>query len=93
MGGDDLGRREKVTKIWATIINTSLVGRCGVVGSTLAFESDIFISYCISLEQAEITGIVLTGRFSLLPAVFHSVSYLYGEGESSSSVPVVVLRG
>jgi len=66
----------------------SHMGRCGVVGSTL-----IFTSWCISLQQAEITDEVLTGRFSSSTAVVHSASVPFGEGESSSSVPVVVLRG
>jgi len=62
-----------------------LVGRCGVVGSTLAFGSIghgfrnraplIFTSWCISLQQAEITGEVLTGRFSSSTTVVHSASY------------------
>jgi len=65
------------------------VGRCGVVGSTLAFGSIghgfvriraplIFTSWCISLQQAEITGEVLTGRFSSSTAVVHSASYPSG---------------
>jgi len=61
------------------------VGRCGVVGSTLAFGSVghrvrlraplNFTSQYISLQQAEITGEVLTGRFSSSTAVVHSASY------------------
>jgi len=63
------------------------VGRCGVVGSTLAFGSIghglwariwaplIFTSWCISLQQAEITGEVHTERFSSSTAVVHSASY------------------
>jgi len=57
----------------------------GVVGSTLAFgsighgfesEHRLFSqSYCISLQQAEITGEVLTERFSSSTAVVHSASY------------------
>jgi len=46
---------------------------------------------CTCLQQAEITGVVLNGRFSSLPAVVHSTSY--PPGIASSSVPVVVLRG
>jgi len=53
--------------------------RCGVVGSTLTFGSIghgfefraplIFTLWCISLQQAEITDEVLTGRFSSSTAV------------------------
>jgi len=63
------------------------VGRCGVLGSTLAFGSIghvmswvriraplIFVSWCISLRQAEITGEVLTGRFNSSTAVVHSAN-------------------
>jgi len=32
-------------------------------------------SQCISLQQAEITGVVFTGRFSSLSDVVHSASY------------------
>jgi len=39
-----------------------------------------------------ITGVVLTGPFSSLPDVVHSAKLPSEEGESSSSVPVVVLR-
>jgi len=39
----------------------------------------IFKSKCINLQQAEITRGVLTGRFSLLPAVVHSASYPMGK--------------
>jgi len=47
----------------------------------------------ISLQQAAITVVVLTGLFSSLPAVVHStIAIPSGEGESSSSVAVVVLR-
>jgi len=46
----------------------------------------------INLQQAEITKEVLTGRFSSLHAVVHSVRYPPGEGKWSSNVPVVVLR-
>jgi len=55
--------------------------RCGVVGSTLTFRSIIwvriqasliFTSWSISLQQAEIIGEVLTGRFSSSTAVVHS---------------------
>jgi len=68
------------------ILRDQFVGRCGVVGGTLAFGSLIrswvrirapliFTSRGISLQQAEITGEVLTGRFSSSTAAVHSASY------------------
>jgi len=64
------------------IYNGEVVGCCGVVGSTLAFGSIghgfyfraplIFTSYCISLQQGQITDEVLTGRFSSSTAVVRS---------------------
>jgi len=77
----------------------------GVVGSTLAFgsighgfesEHRLFSHHgasAFSKLRSLITGEVLTGRFSSSTAVVHSASYPPGEGESSSSIPVVVLRG
>jgi len=64
----------------------NIVGRCGVVGSTYTrfrihrswvriWAPLIFTSWCISLQQAEITGEVLPGRFSSSTAVVHSASY------------------
>jgi len=61
----------------------SMVGRCDVVGSTLAFgsighgfesEHRFFRSWCFSLQLAEITAEVPTGQFSSTTAVFHSAS-------------------
>jgi len=52
--------------------------RRGVVGSTLAFGSigHVFESeHRLFSQQAEITGEVLTGRFSSSTAVVHSASY------------------
>jgi len=54
------------------------------MGSKLAFESMsraplIFTSWCVSLQQAEITGLVLTGRFISLPVVVHSARYPPGK--------------
>jgi len=67
----------------------TICGRCGVVGSALAFGFKghgsiraplIFTSYGISLHQAEITDVVLIGRLSSLPAhVAHSASYQPGK--------------
>jgi len=61
---------------------TNIVGLCGVMGSTLAFglighgfESEHRLFAHHSLQSSKITGIVLTGRFSSLPAVVHSASY------------------
>jgi len=72
------------------------VGRCGVVGSTLAFGSSIGHGYeCehrlfshhigISLQQADITGVMLTGRPSSVPAVVHSVSYPPGKANRETT--------
>jgi len=48
----------------------------------------------INLQQAEITGEVLTGRLSSSIVVVHSASYPPGRAiELSGSVPVVVLGG
>jgi len=57
---------------------------CNLVGSTLAFGSigrEIeFTPWCISLQQADITDIELTGRFIPSPvAVVHSASYPPGK--------------
>jgi len=55
-----------------------LMRRCCVVGSTLAFGSighGFELEHRVSLQQAEITGEVLTGRFSSLPIVVDSASY------------------
>jgi len=38
-------------------------------------NSLIFTSWCISLQQAEIAGEVLTGRISSSTAVVHSAGY------------------
>jgi len=64
--------------------------RCGVVCSTYTrFRIHrswvriraplIFTSWFMSLQQAEITGEVLTGRFSSSTAVVHSASYPPGK--------------
>jgi len=72
-----------------------LVGRCDVAhvafGSTYGFESEHrFTSLCISLQQAEITGEVLTGQFSS-PTQLYSYPPGSRANRVAPSVPVVVL--
>jgi len=58
--------------LWCTDMRTRLrIHRSWV----RIWASHIFKSCCISLQQAEITDVVLTGRFSSLPAVVQSASY------------------
>jgi len=45
----------------------------------LNLSTAFFTLLCIGLQQAEITGVVLTGRFSLLPGVVHSASHPLGK--------------
>jgi len=75
----------------------------GVLGSTLAFgsighgfksEHCLFSHHSACLQQAEITGEVLTGGFISSTAVVHLASHPPpGRVNRVASVPVVVLRG
>jgi len=66
---------------------------CGVVrGSRFRIHrwAPHIFTWCISLQQAEITGEVLTRRFSSSTAVFHSASYPPGRvNRVAASLPVV----
>jgi len=51
----------------------------GSIGHGFESEHRLFSHHSISLQQAEVTGVVLTGRFSSSPAVVHSTSYPPGK--------------
>jgi len=70
--------RQCKTRIHAALGHCSVVGAIGSIGHGFESAHRLFSHYSASLQQAEITDEVLTGRFSTSTAVVHSASYPLG---------------